>query len=267
MSLGSTQKSSMTLPADTKLQPAMSPSTINVCFLNFWPGFHPKTSPLFKPLQEAIGANFIINNEKPDLVIHSVFNSTPPRKGVPNILMQLENGHHFSHRRNIYNLPSFGWVYDTDKDLEFPSWFENYDQLCNPVQQPERRNEVCSMFRNKTSEREAIINFYQAARINAPNKISAISQYVYNIAVENSYYPPYITEKLPQACMAGCIPIYAGGNLVHTPYNLNRIIFACEPLPRDHESMLQLPIFNDNHREMYEMRREKIRDYFSKLLG
>ncbi len=242
------------------------PPTINIRFLNFWPEFNYTSCQTFKSLQETIGATFVINNEKPDVVIHSVFDSVAPIKGVPNILLQLENGYHFDNRRNIYNLPEIGRVYDTGKNLEFPSWFVYYDQLIAPRQQSDRINEVCSMFSNKTPEREAIIKFYRAVNVNEPDKIATISRYVYNIAVENSYYPPYITEKLPHACMAGCIPIYAGGNLANTPYNLDRIIFAYEPLPRDYEKMLHLPIFNDNHREMHEIRKEKIRDYFSQLL-
>jgi len=43
-----------------------------------------------------------------------------------------------------------------------------------------------------------------------PNKDDLISNYDFNICFENDLYPGYITEKVVQSYLAGCIPIYYG---------------------------------------------------------
>jgi Glycosyltransferase family 10 (fucosyltransferase) C-term len=43
-----------------------------------------------------------------------------------------------------------------------------------------------------------------------PNKSEVIENYNFNICFENDLYPGYITEKVVQAYLAGCIPIYYG---------------------------------------------------------
>jgi len=42
------------------------------------------------------------------------------------------------------------------------------------------------------------------------DKNSLCSNYLYAFCPENSYFPGYVTEKLVQAYMSGCIPIYWG---------------------------------------------------------
>lgn len=37
-----------------------------------------------------------------------------------------------------------------------------------------------------------------------------LKQYVFNVCPENSRAPGYVTEKIMQACMSGCVPIYWG---------------------------------------------------------
>lgn len=45
---------------------------------------------------------------------------------------------------------------------------------------------------------------------NVANKIEWLKDYKFNICFENSSYPGYLTEKLFDAYMAGCVPIYWG---------------------------------------------------------
>ena len=42
------------------------------------------------------------------------------------------------------------------------------------------------------------------------NKMNLISEYDFNVCFENDLFPGYITEKVVQAYLAGCIPIYYG---------------------------------------------------------
>jgi alpha(1,3/1,4) fucosyltransferase len=51
------------------------------------------------------------------------------------------------------------------------------------------------------------------------DKIDFLRRYRFNIAIENSSYQGYVTEKLLQAKQAGCIPIYWGDPLVANDFN------------------------------------------------
>ena len=45
---------------------------------------------------------------------------------------------------------------------------------------------------------------------NIDNKVEWLKSYKFNLCFENSSYPGYLTEKLFDAFMAGCVPIYWG---------------------------------------------------------
>jgi hypothetical protein len=43
------------------------------------------------------------------------------------------------------------------------------------------------------------------------NKLETLSSYTFNVCFENSDHPGYVTEKLIDAIVAGCVPLYRGG--------------------------------------------------------
>ncbi|WP_281650799.1 glycosyltransferase family 10 [Helicobacter bilis] len=45
---------------------------------------------------------------------------------------------------------------------------------------------------------------------NVDDKIEWLKSYKFNLCFENSSYPGYLTEKLFDAFLAGCVPIYWG---------------------------------------------------------
>jgi hypothetical protein len=53
------------------------------------------------------------------------------------------------------------------------------------------------------------------------NKRDALDHYCYSVVLENYCHPMYITEKLVDALMAWCIPIYSGAPFVNQDYSLN----------------------------------------------
>ena len=55
-------------------------------------------------------------------------------------------------------------------------------------------------------------------------KFKFIKDYKFVIAFENSSYPGYVTEKIIEPLMAGCIPIYWGTPTVNNDINTNRFI-------------------------------------------
>ena len=52
-------------------------------------------------------------------------------------------------------------------------------------------------------------------------KIDLMSKYRYNICFENTLHPGYVTEKLLEAKVAGCIPIYYGSDSAAIDFSSN----------------------------------------------
>jgi hypothetical protein len=65
--------------------------------------------------------------------------------------------------------------------------------------------------------------------LNLVGKHEYLKKFIFNICSENTKTLPkgYITEKLLQSCMAGCIPIYCGNfdDIDEKIFNVNRILF------------------------------------------
>ena len=57
---------------------------------------------------------------------------------------------------------------------------------------------------------------------NIDNKVEWLKSYKFNLCFENSSYPGYLTEKLFDAFMAGCVPIYWGDTSLRCIYSLSQ---------------------------------------------
>jgi hypothetical protein len=55
-------------------------------------------------------------------------------------------------------------------------------------------------------------------------KIEFMRGYKFSISFENKSYPGYVTEKITEAMLAGCIPLYCGDPLVHTDFNTGSFV-------------------------------------------
>ena len=117
--------------------------------------------------------------------------------------------------------------------------------------------------------------------IGVPDKAQFIRGFRFDLAFENSASPGYVTEKLVEPLMAGCIPIYWGAPDVTRDFNPARIIHArdfgsWEELARHvirldgdaaaREAILRQPIFNGN-RLPAPLRPETLCDAFERLLA
>lgn len=73
------------------------------------------------------------------------------------------------------------------------------------------------------------LNNYDNNYLNKIGKNNFLKKYIFNLCPENSKYnfPGYITEKLMDSCISGCIPIYCGklDKIDKKVFNINRIIF------------------------------------------
>ena len=105
-----------------------------------------------------------------------------------------------------------------------------------------------------------LLNNYDNKKFNENGKINFLKNYIFNLCPENSKYnfPGYITEKLMDSCVSGCIPIYCGklDNIDKKIFNIDRIIFY----ESDNESSLYKcysivkELYNDN---------EKLLDFYN----
>lgn len=244
---------------------------LKVGLLNWWDGGEEwlYASPYGRTVVKILGYDeCIVDNETPDVVLVTGFGTTKPHKNVPHLYYQFEN-YRRPNRTNRWGIPEIGLIEDTDKSCHMGAWVSTFNILKNPKGPvfANRINKPCWMFYVDYPHRAAIIKEFNAVRASGPDKIGIISRYVYNIAVENSYFAPYVTEKANDAIMAGCIPIYEGGDLAkYTPYNLDRIIIPSrgDKLPRDVEAaadMWALPSLNPNADEMYQERMDMLKRF------
>jgi hypothetical protein len=111
------------------------------------------------------------------------------------------------------------------------------------------------------------------------NKITFLRPYKFNIAFENSSLPGYTTEKIYEAMVARCLPLYWGNPLIAEEFNprsfLNRADFPNTDafvekviaLDRDDEQYLEYlrqPYFHGNEANRY-FDRGRLLDFFEKI--
>jgi hypothetical protein len=110
------------------------------------------------------------------------------------------------------------------------------------------------------------------------NKIAYIQNFKFNICAENSNFSGYVTEKLFDSLIAGCLPIYWGGEGVAEELILNqdRILYYGsndfqEKLSKlcERESELikfyKQNIFTENAADIIYQRQKELKDRFLKL--
>ena len=74
-----------------------------------------------------------------------------------------------------------------------------------------------------------LLNNFDNDKLNEIGKKDFLKNYIFNLCPENSKYnfPGYITEKIMDCCVSGCIPIYCGklDENDKKVFNMDRIIF------------------------------------------
>lgn len=111
-------------------------------------------------------------------------------------------------------------------------------------------------------------------------KLKFISQYKFNLCFENKSIDGYTTEKLTEAMMARCIPIYWGNNRVGEEFNkksfLHRNDYSCDESFIKHileihsndylyKEMLKEPYFHNNIPNIY-YNEHRVINFFKHIL-
>lgn len=256
---------------------------IKVEFENMWKRFDPER--FIEKINSSLkNVRFKYDGVRSDLVISGCYeNNSPPITHKPRLLFVTENlslKHYSNLVGNTRYTKKMGYTEDNRDSCSVLDWFFNYERLKNvELQQIEQRhNSVCHVMYNITKRREELIETYHSESLDLGSrfdldpdertleKVEEMKQYTYNLCPENSVRSGYITEKIVDCILAGCVPIYEGGDLEsYTPFNLDRVVWAGDELPQNHAEIFSLPIFNENHKEMFEERRERIESFILNL--
>lgn len=198
---------------------------LKIKFTDFYPGFVWNGHCLWKYLNRHFN---LIPSDKPDILIFSCFGTEFLKYDCPRIFYTAENirpdfrfcdfavSFDFLDDSRHIRLPLYS-VYYRDSDL---TKIRDVDKIIS------EKEGFCSFVVSNALESEERIRFFNVASQKmevasggkyannvggpVPNKLAFIKKYLFNISFENSQYPGYSTEKIAEAWMAGCVPVYWG---------------------------------------------------------
>jgi hypothetical protein len=212
---------------------------VRIDFCDFWPSFD-RHDNFFTDLLRPHFDVQVVND--PDFLIHSCFGKRHRRFSGIRIYYTAEN------RRPDFCVSDFAFSFDyLDRadHCRFPFYVYRVpvEQLMLPSESPEEilaskvgfcsfvySNSLCrrrNEFFRKLSKYKRVDSggrFLNNVGGPVPDKLAFQRQYKFAFAFENSSYPGYTTEKLPEAVAAGAVPIYWGNSLVNREFNPARFL-------------------------------------------
>lgn len=225
---------------------------MNVCYLDMWPGFDVNCNWFNLVFKNCFSqANFIFSNDSKnaDIILASSFGNARYYNTNSSAIKIFYTG---ENEKPDFNFADYTLTFDYDdysgRNFRLPHWFlyinwwnepnfpharisiEQLFKQWNPVE-IYNRDQFCSIIignpvknridvANKLNRYKAVHAYGRAfGRYYDGCKIKLLEKYRYNICFENSIRSGYITEKLLEAKVAGCIPIYYGDNTVNTDFN------------------------------------------------
>ena len=82
------------------------------------------------------------------------------------------------------------------------------------------------------------------------DKLEILSQYTFNLCPENSLYPGYYTEKIPEAFLSGCLPITWVDSNVHVDFNPQAMVNLQGMIGHGFEGLNEL-LHDEQHLQQY----------------
>jgi hypothetical protein len=229
---------------------------MNISYLDFWNGFNPNKNWLSVLISDFLNNENIEFNAPPeeaDIIIFSSFGQENLKYNNPKTKKIFFTG---ENRRPPIDRCDYALTFDLDnynnKNFRLPLWYLHIDwwkeQSFEPAKiklkdlyrqwDPEEilnRNYFGSIIignyvENRILAAQAIASKYEVHAFGhvfnnhyLGDKFELLKNYKFNIAFENTIYPGYVTEKLLEAKVAGCIPIYWGTD-ASCDFNENCII-------------------------------------------
>lgn len=223
----------------------------------------PETDRIFTFLQCYFPVELV--DADPDFIIYSSWGAEHLNYKCPKIFYTGENhrpnfflcdyalGFDFIDRQNYLRVPLYSilWYYDFSS-LLFPKHHQIIDQ--NP------KSRFCCFIASNSEavERnhffEKLCNYQRVdsgGKVlnniggSVPDKIEFMRPYKFCIAYENSSYPGYVTEKIMDCFIAGCIPIYWGSDCIEKDFNQKRILNRLD-YNSDEDLIAEVKYLNEN---------------------
>jgi len=206
---------------------------IRLAFTDFWEGF--ENHNWFRPFLSR-HLNVEISNDNPDAVIFSDFGDDYMRYPCTRIYYTGENS------RPDFNRCDYAFTFDYNDDPRhyrlplYRLYFDERDMTMNRSPDAilaQNRNFCCMVVSNPEAQ-ERIDFFHELSRykhvdsggkvlnnVGGPvaDKRKFLCNYRFAFAFENAAYPGYTTEKIVEAWLEGCIPIYWGNPRIVEEFN------------------------------------------------
>ena len=224
---------------------------MNICYLDFWPGFNRNSNwfnLLFLDYFNGKELNFNSDPKDADIILFSCFGIMHRQHLQTKAIKIFFTGENQRSPEYCDYSLSFDFNSNNGKNLRLPLWYLyiNWWNIPNFEHSKIMKNDLFKEWdAEEVISREnfcsiIISNFVQnridvARKMNeiklvhgygsvfgnyfSGNKIDLIKKYKYNICFENTIQEGYVTEKLLEAKIAGCIPIYYGHPTVSKDFN------------------------------------------------
>ena len=220
---------------------------IKIKFTDFWPTFNQSDNYFTRLLSTKYNVEF---SDNPDFIIYSVFGSEFLQYKCIRIFYTGENvrpdfrecdfalSFDYNERKEHLRLPisliDIEKYYLENRKLslskkpDVPAIIKTKNKFCGFLVNNPTAKERVSFFK-KLSEYKKVDSGGKVLRnIDSPyqwtHPLKFLAPYKFNICFENTSYPGYTTEKLTNAMLANCIPIYWGDPLVHKVFNTKSFI-------------------------------------------
>ena len=215
------------------------PKRVRIDFSDFWPDFDRHDNFFTQLLRPQFDVQVVDNA---DYLIHSCFGKRHQHFPGIRIYYTAEN------RRPDFCVSDFAFSFDyleraDHYRLPFYVYRVPSEQLMLPSESPEeilaaktgfcsfvysnplchRRNEFFHKL-SKYKEVDSGGRFMNNVGGPVPDKLEFQRRYKFTFAFENSAYPGYTTEKLPEGVAAGSVPIYWGNSLISREFNPARFL-------------------------------------------
>lgn len=203
-------------------------------FTDFYPGFIWNGHCLYKYLNRYFELEL---SENPDLIIYSCYGTEFLKYNCPRIFYTAENirpdfrlcdfavSFDYNTSANHLRIPLYSIYFDNDtltKSKDIEKILRHKKGFCSfVVSNATESEERIRFFHQLSKYKEVASGGKYANNVGGPveNKRKFISEYLFNIAFENTSYPGYTTEKIAEPWVEGCIPIYWGDSKVTLDIN------------------------------------------------
>jgi alpha(1,3/1,4) fucosyltransferase len=215
------------------------PQRVRIDFLDFWKGFDRYDNYFTRLLRPHFDLEIV---DDPDFVIYSCSGKRHRRFPGIRIFYTAEN------TRPDFCVADYVFSFDYSNHpdhfrLPYYATSVRAHSLLQPSQSPEEilaaktgfcnfvftnpRCRVRNRFFHKLSKYKRVDSggkFMNNVGGPVADKLAFQRKYKFSIAFENSKYPGYTTEKMPEAVAAGTLPLYWGNSLVYRDFNPARFL-------------------------------------------